>query len=634
MARSGFETDEAEIRLGSDLSEELPAFCVRENNVVQQAMPDSEGDAAMNICQDAWPFDWATVDIPGSPGLSRLFKRLEIEAVHVPALSLDGSESEDPTCLSKTEMQEVFNCSKAIATTESHKARLSRVQTFHGHLEGGAAYQAPHFPWRNTDDVFCGYSESPLREIYVFPSAPQRKVSVKPPNSKMTKWAELQNKQADFEIKYAKLKMHFSPDTPAVITIMEEFAWTLYSLEKYRRAEVLYRELKDLYRQIHGPNNFVTLKACHRVVETLRHQGHYSKAKELNGNLRSAASKLVQANHPLAIAIAWSDARLSERMGQRERAESVQREILQILLTTHGPRNIKSVQALSLLGYSISDQGKEGGEALLRTALQLSFEDPKLDPSCSVATCAMRNLAYALLNKGAPEESFQVASGAVERFGPLLGANHPNILDLEKFRAWSLLGSGELDESEKLFENLAALHSIEKEEEHGTYPVGAWLGLTHVLLRRGDVEHAICWYEKCFGLGIPVYGAHPRSLVGACYRLADWYEDHLLFADALRVYQRLISEIRESGDYREIIAKLESEIERIENKAQRHARSASDTSDYESESDDTDWSNDDAADERVDEEIEVGMEIDEVEEDVREQENEDWKSFDEAFQAP
>ena len=81
ISRSGFETGEAEIRLESDLCKELPAFRVGENkgNVVQQAKPDSEGIGAMNICQDPWPFDWTTVDIPGSPGLSRLFKAWKLK---------------------------------------------------------------------------------------------------------------------------------------------------------------------------------------------------------------------------------------------------------------------------------------------------------------------------------------------------------------------------------------------------------------------------------------------------------------------------------------------------------------------------------------------------------------------------
>ncbi len=207
---------------------------------VQQAEDDSESITATNIRPDSWPFDWTSIDILGSPGLSRLFKRLEIEAVHVLALSLDGSESEYLTCLSKMEIQYVFNCGKTIATTELHRARLSLVQTFNGHLEGRAAYEAPHFPWRNTDDVFCGYSESPLREIYVFA---QQKVSAKPPNSEMTRWAQLQTQQGEVESKYAKLKMHLSGNHIAAMAMMEELASIFYSRKKFTRAEPLYREL-------------------------------------------------------------------------------------------------------------------------------------------------------------------------------------------------------------------------------------------------------------------------------------------------------------------------------------------------------------------------------------------------------
>jgi tetratricopeptide (TPR) repeat protein len=637
VSKAGFEMAEAALRQESVLCKDLHAASnlgMNKGKVVQQAKSKSEGIEAMGIVQDPWPFDWTTVDIPGSPGLSRLFKRLEIEAVHVPAFSLDASESGDPTCLSQMEIQEVFNGRQTTATKEFHEAQSSRVQTFHGPSEGCPAGQAPLLPWRNNTDVFCGYSESPLREIYVFPFASQQKVSPKSPTSKMAHWTQCQTQEAEVESKYTKLKMHFPADHPAVIEVMKELALTLCWLRKYKRAESLYRELVDIYRQNRGPNNLDTLHACHNVVDTLRQQGHFSKAKALNDNLRSAASKLVQANHPLAIDVANSDAWLAELLGHRENAENVRREILQILLTTHGPRHFNSMRALSCLGNLISRKGSEGGEMLLRTALQLSLEDPESDSFCYAAIFTMRDLANALYSRGDPEESLRIASGAVERFGPLLGANHPCILELETSRAWSLLRSGNLDESEKLFGNLAALHSVEKEEEDRRNLVRAWLGLAHVCSRRGDFEHAIGWYEKCFGLGIPVYGTYPNALVGASYQLADWYENHRLFVDALRVYQRLISEIREYGDDHEMIAKLGSEVRRIEDRVQRDARSASDISEYESESDDTDWSTDDATDERVDEEIEVGMEMDQIEEDGRGQENEDWKSFDEAFKTP
>jgi tetratricopeptide (TPR) repeat protein len=219
----------------------------------------------------------------------------------------------------------------------------------------------------------------------------------------------------------------------------------------------------------------------------------------------------------------------------------------------------------------------------------------------------------------------------------LLVANHPDILESEKYRAWSLLHSGKLDESEKAFANLAALHSIEKETEDRRYLVGAWLGLAHVLSMTGKVEYAAGWYEKCFGLGIPIYGIYPNELVEACYRLADWYEDHCLFVDALRIYQRLISEIRGSWDDHEMIAELESEIRRIENKAHRDARSAYDASDSKSDSDDTicnSEADNGAAGERLGEEIEAIATSSEMEEEGCEQENEAWKIFHEDFQKP
>jgi tetratricopeptide (TPR) repeat protein len=637
ISKAVFEIARAEICVKSELCKELPAtptVAEDKDDVIQQAKPDSESITSMNICQDSWPFDWATVDIPGSPGLSRLFKGLEIEAAHVPTFSLDGSESEDP-CLSKMEIEEVFNGGKTIVRGESYKAQSSRVQTFHGHLKGFPAGEALLSPLKNNVDVFCGYSESPLREMYVFPFAPQQKVFFKPPTSKMAQWTQLQAQEAEVESKYAKLKKQCSADHPAVIAMMEELAMTFCWLEKYKRAESLYRELVDIHRQNSGPNDLDTLQACHRVVETLRQQGHFSKAKALNDNLRSAASKLVQADHPLAIDVAKSDAWLSELLGHRENAENGRREILQIMLTTHGPRHFHSMRAISLLGNLISKKDSKGGEILLRAALQLSLEDPESDPNCYTAIFAMIDLAAAQYMRGDPEESLRIASRAIERFGSLLGANHPYILSLEKCRAWSLLDTGELVESKRLFESLAALYSVGIEEGKKINLVGAWLGLAHVLSRTGNVEYATGWYEKCFGLGIPIYEIYQNELVGACYRLADWYEDHRLFDDALRIYQCLVSEIRGFGDDHGMIVKLESEMRRIVNKGQRDARSSYDASDHKSDSDDTvcnSEADNGVVGEKFDEEIEAKAVTGEVEEDGCEQENEDRKLPHEAFQ--
>jgi len=81
----------------------------------------------MEICQDRWPFDWSTVDVPGSPGLSRLFSALEIEAkTFVPPLSLETPESEDSQCLSNVEILVLSNKDRNAMPDDFDYLHLSR----------------------------------------------------------------------------------------------------------------------------------------------------------------------------------------------------------------------------------------------------------------------------------------------------------------------------------------------------------------------------------------------------------------------------------------------------------------------------------------------------------------------------
>jgi hypothetical protein len=59
---------------------------------------------------DQWPFNWSTVNVPGSPGLSRLFTALELEeSSPVPELSLSDAEVETSQTFSAIELSDIFN---------------------------------------------------------------------------------------------------------------------------------------------------------------------------------------------------------------------------------------------------------------------------------------------------------------------------------------------------------------------------------------------------------------------------------------------------------------------------------------------------------------------------------------------
>jgi len=119
---------------------------------------------------DQWPFSWSTVNVPGSPGLSRLFAALEREeSSPVPELSLSDTEVDTSQIVSVTELSDLFN--------EKNKGLVYDIDgagCFQGH---DATYDYRKFergqiPWRDLDRIFLGWSESPLmKEVYIFPAS-------------------------------------------------------------------------------------------------------------------------------------------------------------------------------------------------------------------------------------------------------------------------------------------------------------------------------------------------------------------------------------------------------------------------------------------------------------------------------
>ncbi|KAF4627744.1 hypothetical protein G7Y89_g10410 [Cudoniella acicularis] len=642
-APEGLHVAEAETYLASDAGEIPVASSTHETlDEHSEGSRPTLGDATlMDICQDMWPFDWSTVGIPGSPELARLFKGLEIEsAADIPSLSLE-SESDGPSCLSNFEIQEVFNGKKKIPVEGSKPVRSSRVQRSFVSADKTSADRQPQYPWRNIQGVFCGYATSPHIEVYVFPSSPPRNFFPKPSNSGIPVWTHLEAQEAELQIKLGKLKKQFPEDSPAVLAVMENIADVFHLLSKYKKAEFMYRRLVDIYRRNPGPNKIKVLEACQNVITLTRRQGHSSKAKKLNDNMRSIISKLVQPHHPLAIQFARNDAKIAEDLGQIEDSERIRQEAVQITLLSYGPRHPTTIKAISTLGFSIVERGKSGGEKLLRTAVQLLLEDPTEDDD--LTSWAMDIFTWALNCKGAAEESYHIATKAVAQFGPVLGRKHRNIINLENHRGWSLLSIGKLVESERLFRDQVDLYSIGGETHLEEDLAKAWYGLASVLSEMGNIKEASGWYEKYFQR-VSTRGAAHHVTIANCYKLADWYEVQGRLDDALRIYHQTIDNIRGTGeDPNGSLAGLESAVRRTEEQVERRTSCSSvtleESKDYKSESSDSTYAQEDEGadegtkeksnDERSDE---LGIVADEKAGEERaekesEREKEDWRSF-------
>jgi len=534
---------------------------------------DGTGEAQISQKQEEI-VDWSALEVPGSPKLSRLFKALDIECSKpLPPISLDDttSDSEEPTCLSDVEMRDLLNeDNKGLAIDLVLPRSSSREQKPFVSLTSDSSSRHVHYPWRDIEAVFCGYrSPSPFNEVYVFPPS---RTSGRAPKPVATVWASRQMKETELEAEFGKLKKQFPIHHAAVVAVMEDLANIYFALEKYQKAERLYRSLVDVYRRTSGPTNLKTLLACRKVIETIMDQGRWSEVQSLNRNLRSTISKLVSPNHDLAIWARWANGCLARALGQEKRAEILRREHLQIRLGLDGPRHTDTIHAMRQLIYSIAKRGTVEAEKLARNAVQLCLENPTADEE---ACSTMSVLADTLYKSSEYVESCSIAKNAMEKFGDSLGLDHPVLLEVQSDLAWSMLKAGKLAESEERFRDLDLRHP--QDERRTNNNLNIWSGLATVLKKLGKVDEAITWYEKSFQAKLASYGACSSITVRSCGYLGLCYEKQGRNGDALQLYRKMISSIKDTirdkndeQDPNELIAKVERWIQKEEEVAEEY----------------------------------------------------------------
>jgi tetratricopeptide (TPR) repeat protein len=470
-----------------------------------------------------------------------------------------------------------------------------------------------------------------LNEVYVFP---QSRSTLDRTFSKVTLWESLEADQAALEFKLARLKKQFNVDHPAILAATDDLLRVYYRSQKSTKAERMSRELLNLYNQILGPKNLKTLHVRLYVINFMIMQGQFPAAQTLAKDLYSDIFDIVQPDHPLALGIMDTQANLAWKLENIETALSLRRQILQIKLASAGLRHTHTIRAMNKLGCLMAGATKNEAEILLRNTIQLLQEDPAgaEEEQCE----ALGMLAFFQKATGACEESYKVVTEAIERFSLSLGPKHPEIFKLKSELAWNLFVRGKVIESENLFRALDSLYSNGEVEINQAHVANVWAGLDESLLQMGRTAESIGWREKCVDARLSCFGANHSPTATICYYLTDWYELQGQYEDALKLYHRMLDQIRESGmDPHGAIPTLESKILRTEEKmvlsTSNSTISYEESSGYESDSYDGDSAEegDDESmgepDEGVDGEVDTqGIGDDE---EGGEQEEEDWMTF-------
>ena len=120
------------------------------------------------LCQDPWPFDWSTVDVPGSPGMTHLSQALETESsTPEEELSLEVPRTEMPCWLSDYDMRQMFNEDNKRPSTEFQHS-ITFQDSNEMLLTRSCRNPSLQCPWRDIEAVFFGYNTSPLTGLSIY----------------------------------------------------------------------------------------------------------------------------------------------------------------------------------------------------------------------------------------------------------------------------------------------------------------------------------------------------------------------------------------------------------------------------------------------------------------------------------
>jgi tetratricopeptide (TPR) repeat protein len=240
-----------------------------------------------------------------------------------------------------------------------------------------------------------------------------------------------------------------------------------------------------------------------------------------------------------------NDALIAEELGHTEEAESLLRQVLQLWLTYCGPRDKRTLNSMTQLGYLIVLTKGPGGDTLLRTAVQLHLEG---STAADEEACrAMTNLSVAFWARDMHEEGCELAKEALDKFCPLLGDKHSDILETKVALARNMSKGGHFSESETLFREVVSVESDIKGSTNGHGLSNSSYGLAKVLMMRGCYNEALNWYLAVVQARAATYGWDHRYTLRVCYDLGDCYHACNLHEDGIHLYRDVVSKLWMAG---------------------------------------------------------------------------------------
>ncbi|PMD62968.1 uncharacterized protein K444DRAFT_661992 [Hyaloscypha bicolor E] len=498
-----------------------------------------ELDAARSLDYKEYEFDPNSLDVVGSPRLTRLFGFLTIEECDdIDDLDLAGGDLEMGDIWSQ-DLLDV--CSRSDRHGEEEDALENELSTPTSGIPGTS------LPGTLKTSRIIGSLEEWTKkwfqyEVYPFPTSQScarfrydfSGIMFSSRGSSQPKMSPSQCKK-----KFQALK---SLEHVGIIHLMEAMAAValeLYQDSHYVEAEFWFRRIvttKQVKQLIAWHNPQKTLLICVFIINCMVFQGRIREAHQLHEDFHDKVERVLGADHDVTCFSRELRGGLLRQLGLGEE-EGLFRQHLQICLTALGTAHPRTAKALQELGRSLAKLKRHTeSQRLLETTIHFQLQRAKVSGEIGNNKVdilrSMTLLAQGLSRDMKYDESEAVLDCAQKLLGDATRTKCEAGFDYHFTRACTYMLQKRLGESEKIVRILLRHH--EKSFLPNTRANLMWK-LAEILMKTGRESGAAYWFKKTYISDVEAFDpVHTYTMdscweAGFCYARQGRYDEARLF---------------------------------------------------------------------------------------------------------
>lgn len=497
--------------------------------------PAEELEIVRPLDHKKYEFDLNSIDVVGSPRLTRLFGFLTIEECDdIPDLDLAGDNLETGEIWSQ-DLLDV--CSRSDRRGEEEDALGNELSTSTSVIPGTMktfriikTLETWTKKWFQYEVYPFPTSQGRARFAYDFSAMYSSSGSFHPRMSKSQCREKLRTLKKLEHIEIIHL-------LNAIIDVADE----LYQDNHYVEAEIWFRRVvttKQVSQLIAWYKPQQTLWACVQIVHCMQIRGRVREAYELHNDFHDKIERTLGADHDVTcFSRELKCSLLRELALEKEEQESLIRQHLQICLTTLGTAHPRTLETLRKLGYCLGQLKKHTeSQHLLETTIHLRLQNAKdfweIEENKEDILSSMTYLAGGLQKDMKYDECEKVLGWAQKLFGDAIKSKCDAAFYYHYSRASTYRLQEKFDESEKIIRGL--LRYYEKSIRPDVKGILMW-NLAWILMKTDREPEAAYWFKKEHILTTEIFGlVHAYTMyscweAGFCYAKQGRYHEARLF---------------------------------------------------------------------------------------------------------